>query len=73
MRGSSSLLLTGLLGLSACVSSTETVCVPIVPYDAATQKSAAQELRNLPADSVLGRMIIDYGIERSELRACAGK
>jgi len=41
-------------------------------YSADQQAQAYCELLALPADSVIGAMIADYGRERAELRACRG-
>lgn len=60
-----------LLSTSSCAAGISDSCPPVVPYDQATQAAAADELKALPANSALGRMMVDYGIMRSEARACA--
>lgn len=42
-------------------------CPPLIQYSAETQKQAAAELRRLPKDSQLAKLVIDYGRMR---RAC---
>lgn len=42
-------------------------CPPLVEYSAETQKAAAAELRRLPKDSQLAKLVVDYGRIR---RAC---
>lgn len=58
--------------LAGCVtanSSRVTACPPLVTYDAAFQKKAADELDTLPPGSAVGQMIADYGKTRSACRA----
>ena len=45
-----------------------TVCPSPVPYSAAIQARAADELSTLPADAVLRGMMADYIRERDQLR-----
>ena len=59
-----------LLSTSSCAAGISDSCPPVVPYDPATQAKAADELKALPVGSVLGRMMVDYGIMRAEARAC---
>lgn len=35
-------------------------CPPLVQYSAQTQRRAADELQQLPKDSAIGQMIVDY-------------
>jgi hypothetical protein len=53
--------------LAGCQSTGGSGCPPLVAYSAETQRQAAQELRRLPPDSQLAKMIIHYGQMR---RAC---
>lgn len=46
------------------------LCPQPKTYTADEETHAARELLALPADSMLAEMIIDYGRERAELRAC---
>lgn len=55
--------------LSACQSTGGGGCPPLVTYSAETQKQAARELRALPKDSKLAKLVIDYSKMRS---ACRG-
>lgn len=43
-------------------------CPPLVDYSAETQRLAAAELRKLPKDSALARLIIDYKKTRDACR-----
>lgn len=45
-------------------------CLPLASYSKAEQTEAADELAKLPAGSVLGRMVTDYGSMRAADRAC---
>lgn len=57
--------------LAGCATpGTKTVCLPLTPYTPAQQTQAAAELGALPAGSVVGRMIADYGKMRDADRAC---
>jgi hypothetical protein len=66
-----------LLALSACVSTGGSsqpqivhIC-PIAPtYTATFQKQAAQQLADLPPDSPLARMVVDYLAVRKEIKDC---
>lgn len=44
-------------------------CPPLVAYSAQTQRLAAAELRKLPKDSPLAKMIVDYKKTRDACRA----
>ena len=48
------------------------LCPEPKTYTAEEETRAAHELPALPPNSVLAEMIIDYGRERAELRACRG-
>lgn len=52
------------------VSAPSVVCLPVVNYDAATEKKMAAELALLPPDDVLVSAMTDYGATRAALRAC---
>ena len=55
--------------LAACQSiEEEGGCPPLVQYSARTQRLAAAELRKLPKDSALARLIIDYKKTRDACR-----
>jgi hypothetical protein len=49
----------------------QTSCPPLVQYTAEEEARAKVELLSLPAGSVIAQMIVDYGKERSILRACS--
>lgn len=57
--------------LSGCAAGGSS-CVPLVPYDATTQRKALDELSLLPRDAVLPRFVEDYGELRARLRAMCG-
>ena len=42
------------------------------PEAMAAQARAANELEDLASESALGRMMVDYGVNRAEIRACRG-
>ena len=46
------------------------VCPSIVDYDISLQSQAAIELSGLNSESVLRRMMNDYGILRQKIRLC---
>jgi hypothetical protein len=56
--------------LAACQTTGGSGCPPLVTYSAETQRQAAQELRSLPKDSQLAKLVVDYGKVR---RACRHK
>lgn len=56
--------------LSACQSTGGSGCPPLVTYSAETQRMAAQELRRLPKDSQLAKLVIDYKKTRDAIRSC---
>lgn len=43
-------------------------CPPLITYSAQTQRLAAAELRKLPKDSALARLIVDYKKTRDACR-----
>ncbi|HXP74411.1 MAG TPA: hypothetical protein VN823_09705 [Stellaceae bacterium] len=59
---------------AACSNLTAPPAASLCPeprsYAANEEARAARELLALPAGSILADMIIDYGRERAELRAC---
>lgn len=57
--------------LAAC-QSTGGACPPLVSYTPETQRQAAAELRRLPKDSPLAKLVVDYGKTRAAIRACRG-
>lgn len=59
-----------LLTSCATVPSEGQTCPPVVEYTPEQQTRAADELEALPAGSMLGQMILDYGVQRDVLRAC---
>lgn len=67
MKKSHAIWTLAAFSLSACQSTGGSGCPPLVTYSAETQRLAAQELRRLPPDSQLAKMIIHYGQMR---RAC---
>lgn len=60
------------LALTACRTTAGGGCPPLVAYGAEAQRQAARELRRLPKDSPLARMIVDYGKTRDACRAARG-
>jgi hypothetical protein len=77
-------ILPALLAITACSHTPVAVCPAPVPYDAATQAAAADELCQLVGlqanctaeemaarpQSTLDRFMTDYGVLRAKLRAC---
>lgn len=60
--------------LSACApAGSEPVCFALVPYDAGSQRQAAEERAALPDGTVLARMIDDYGDLRARIRGACGR
>jgi len=55
--------------LAGCGHNTSLVCPSIVPYSPSVQKEAATELKALPSNSIVARMIEDYGELRARIRA----
>lgn len=60
-----------LIVLAGCTTAAITVptCPPLVAYTAAEQTQALAELKTLPPNSVVGRMVNDYGSLRAQCRA----
>lgn len=68
MKTPLAILMMGLFSLSACQSVDRgSGCPPLIEYSADTQKRAAKELRALPKDSEVAKLVGDYGKMR---RAC---
>lgn len=63
------ILLLCLLVLAGCGHNTALVCPSIVPYSPSIQQGAAAELKALPSNSIVARMIDDYGELRARIRA----
>lgn len=59
------ILMLGIFSLGACHASGE--APPLASYSRMTQAQAAKELRALPKDSAVAKMIVDY----SKLRRAA--
>ena len=57
----------------AAMAPNVSVCPEPKHYSAHEEKRAAAELIALPTDSIIAAMIVDYGRERAELRACRGE
>jgi hypothetical protein len=57
-----------MVAFSGCQSTGGSGCPPLVEYSADTQKRVAAELRALPKDSPLARMIVDYKKTRDACR-----
>lgn len=67
------LLVIALASLSACANTTsDPVCPTLFAYSPELQTRAANELEGLAPESALGRMMVDYGVNRAEIRACRG-
>jgi hypothetical protein len=62
-------LLLCLLVLAGCGHNTALVCPSIVPYSQSIQQGAAAELKALPSNSIVARMMEDYGELRAHIRA----
>lgn len=56
------------LALAACATPPP-ACPPVIPYTAAEQDRAADELHALPPDAELRRMMGDYLLTRDRIRA----
>jgi len=59
-----------LLLLTGCKTVSSSACPPLFKYTKQEQQQAAEELTELPADSVLRDMIVNYSAQRQNLRAC---
>ena len=66
-------LILGTLSGCATAGRVEFICLPMSSYSVADQSAAADELDGLPEGSVIGRMIVDYGVMRAANRACLGR
>lgn len=66
------LLLIAGLSLSACATVVSETCPTLFDYPQQVMDQAADELEQLPNDSVLPDLIGDYGVVREEIRACRG-
>ncbi len=62
-------LLLCLVVLAGCGHNTALVCPSIVPYSPSIQQGAAAELKALPSNSIVARMMEDYGELRAHIRA----
>jgi hypothetical protein len=56
-----------LVGFSGCKSTSEG-CPPLIDYSAERQTLAAKELRRLPANSEVAKLVVDYGKLRAACR-----
>jgi hypothetical protein len=72
MRKQLAIALTALLAACATAGSDGPLCPALVPYPPEVQRRAADELAVLPPDSVLARMIDDYGELRARIRGACG-
>lgn len=64
-------ILIALPGACATVGSSAIVsCPPLAEYTPEQQVIAADELQAMPRDSMIARMIGDYGVLRQQVRAC---
>lgn len=68
MKKSRAILIAAVFSLTACQTTTGGGCPPLVTYSAETQRLAAQELRRLPKDSQLAKLIVDYSKMRKACR-----
>ena len=66
------LVLTGLVSLSACATVVSDTCPTLFDYSEEVQARAADELDALPEGSALAVLVGDYGVVRAETRACKG-
>jgi hypothetical protein len=72
MRKRLAIAATVLLAGCATAGSDGPLCPVLVPYPAEVQLRAADELAALPPDSVLARLIEDYGELRARIRGACG-
>ena len=72
MRKRLAIAATVLLAGFATAGSDGPLCPALVPYPAEVQQRAADELGALPPDSVLARLIDDYGELRARIRGACG-
>lgn len=69
MKTSHAILTLASISLAACQTTAGgSGCPPLIQYSAETQKQAARELRALPKDSQLAKLVIDYGKMRKACR-----
>lgn len=69
MRMSFAILTLASFSLAGCQTTGAGGCPPLITYSAETQRLAAQELRRLPKDSHLAKLVVDYGKMRRACRA----
>lgn len=62
------LLILMLASSSGCQTTSGGVCPPLVNYSAERQTLAAKELRALPKDSEIAKLVVDYGKLRAACR-----
>ncbi len=72
MRKRLVIALTVLLAGCAAAGSDGPFCPALVPYPPELQQRAADEVAALPPNSVLARLIEDYGELRARIRAACG-
>lgn len=63
------LAIASLVFLGACGGGARLACPALAPYSPAVQNMAAVELNSLPRESVIAKMIEDYGDLRARIRA----
>ena len=63
------LAIASLVFLGACSNGARLSCPALAPYSPAVQNMAAVELNSLPRESVIAKMIEDYGDLRARIRA----
>ena len=63
------LAIVSLVFLGACSNGARLSCPALAPYSPAVQNMAAVELNSLPRESVIAKMIEDYGDLRARIRA----
>lgn len=72
MRKRLAIAATVLLAGCATAGSDGPICPALVPYPPDVQIRASDELAALPPDSVLARLIADYGELRARIRGTCG-
>lgn len=72
MKMSHAIWIAASFELAACQSTGGGGCPPLVTYSAETQRLAAAELRRLPKDSQLAKLVVDYGKTRRAIRGACG-
>lgn len=68
MKTSHAILIAASFSIAACQSTVVSGCPPLIEYSASTQKQAAMELRALPKDSQIAKLVVDYGKMRNACR-----